>query len=189
MLIKTKKEFVNEVYRSAIRSIPEIYIVLTDNLSKWGLGSLFSRAIKEHTHGNYNHAMLMREPGMVISQDWQLREKLLDRYLHGTHRVKLIKVPTNRQEKILINETANKLLNKRPQYDWLGILGFLFNKRTINFQSRYYCSELVLYILREAGKYNGSITQSPADINRFYKDFGWVCTAIYDPFYAKLKRT
>lgn len=183
--ILNKNEFLN------IPQLGCIYIALTDNLSKWGLGSIISRLIKQHEDGHYNHSILVHRirngKPMAMSQDWKLHNVPLENYVDTIHRVKLIQIPVTAEQYQKITTVIDKMLSGIHKYDWLGILGYLLgNPNKIQFKSRWYCSEAVLTALKRADLYRKITTISPIGINKIYHKEGWVLKGIYDPNYLDI---
>jgi len=166
-------------------------LILSDNLKSW-----VSKRIKQHTHGQYNHAMWAIRPGWVASQGLLYCEKSIDEFLTDHHRLKLIGSLgwTPFQRNRIRNAVNVRLCGSvyRRSYDVLGILGQAVRLRWINVPWRNYCSESAIQILsqildtHELGKH-----PSPADIDR------WVnvhpckinILGIYDPTVSPLSGT
>lgn len=156
------------------------HIVLTDRI----VFDPLSWAIRRVTGGEWSHAMLMIRPKEFLSQDWRFhRVDPLD-YLKNKHKLKLIEIPISEKQRLEVEKSAENLLVASPSYDWLALLGYLIrNQKTVNFLTKYYCSEIVLHVLKNAGVYSGNTWKSPNDIDRMADDFGWKTLAIYDPTY------
>lgn len=140
-------------------------IVLTDNLWSW-----FSWRIKRHTHGYYNHAMVMHRPGFVVSQDRRLRVRPITDYLAGGHRVKLWEgnwTPLTRAQMQM--RIALQLRKPDLRYDWLGIIGQRLGIPWLNTPGRFFCSEHVASILRCAEPVFQLAHPSPAAIDSWCK--------------------
>jgi hypothetical protein len=157
---------------------PGIFIWLTEYLGF----SFVAWEIKRHTKNSYNHVMIQPEPGVLCSQDWTFRKTDPMKYLNGKYRVKLVRVPATPAQGGIIDAVASILMDIAPRYDWMGIIGFLFNRQKwIQFRSRYYCSEAVLSILNKAGMAITDTALSPGDIDRMIEKQEWEVAAIYDP--------
>jgi hypothetical protein len=117
-------------------------IVLVDDLTSfWGW------AIKSHSQGNYNHAMIMYRPGWVASQDLcGYRKRPITDYLQPHIILKFWKPFITGQEKEAI---IKKILAdlKKPwwsrMYDLLGIAGQAIHIRWLQNPWKRYCSERV----------------------------------------------
>jgi uncharacterized protein YycO len=110
---------------------------------------LMSRLIRWRTWSKVSHAAWLLADGSVI-EAWTsggVRHvaSLSTRHHPGTT-VRIYRVPG------LHSETVEKLLTSQlgKKYDWLGILGFVFRRRTQN-QDRFFCSELIYWACRMAG--------------------------------------
>jgi hypothetical protein len=169
----------NLMTRKAMREIPyEKYpfVVLADNRR-----SFFSRMIDLHTRGNYSHAMISRKPGFLVSQDGLLRERPMEDYERDYIRLKFYQKPDmTTEEKIEFNRIFDSLLTKVLRYDWLGIVGHMFGIRKLNFNSRYYCSEVVWVPFREIWGYK-EIHPSPRDLDVILPLIGWEVYGIHEP--------
>jgi len=161
-------------------------IVLTDNLT-----SLISARIRAHTRGYYSHAMLMVEPGRVVSQDRRLAEWPLANYLDGKHRVKIWTVDAPGLAAVVAESLA-----KGGRYDWLGIVGQLLRWPRLNFGGRWYCSEWVVGMLdlgTGAGAVLPPLKATPSDIDTWAKECadlypGTRLWGYYDPALEALMR-
>jgi len=167
-----------------VRSVP-IYrlpvLVLTDALNSW-----VSRRIKQHTHGEYNHAMMMHDTGMVASQNLFYTETQIDYYLQGNHRVKLW--TSDRWDwEAMLKEIRRQLALPlyRRAYDWLGIVGARFHVESFNLPWRNYCSENVAQVLRAGLPIFDLKHPSPADLDRWATEaekLGLMkCMGVFDP--------
>jgi hypothetical protein len=160
--------------------------VLTDNLT-----SLISARIRAHTRGYYSHAMLMVEPGKVVSQDRRLAEKPLASYLDGKHRVKVWMVDAPDLAAVVAES-----LSKGGRYDWLGIIGQALGWRRLNFRRRWYCSEWVVAMLdygSGAGAVLPPLQATPGDLDRWAQECGELdpktsLWGLYDPALEALLR-
>ena len=151
-------------------------VVLGDNRK-----SFWSRQIKLHSHGRYSHAMWMRKPGMVVSQNGHLEEKPVRNYFLPWNRLKFFNYPTMGEvDEIMINNCLNKLLAKRSRYDWLGIVGHLFHIRKLNFPRRYYCSEAVWEPFVQVWGY-WQTYPTPSELDWRLPQLGWEVVGVYDP--------
>jgi len=165
-----------------IFSFPDCFypmVVLGDN-RKRGWSSFFGRQIKMHTKGQYSHAMWMRRPGMVISQDWHLAEKSVQEYLTDWYRLKFFTMPDMEEtDETKINQCLDQLLQQGGRYDWLGIIGHLLHIRKLNFSNRYYCSEFVWEPFVEVWGYP-RIYPSPSELDFYLPKIGWEIAGVYD---------
>jgi len=147
-------------------------LILSDNLTSW-----FSKEIKEHTNGNYNHVMWLWWPGTVASQGWRFREENLSIYLEGKHRVKFWynpKWPPVLREYLSAKLWADVLA--AGKFDWWGVFGQLAASickipglTGINFPGRNYCSEEAGSVLNRAELSFKMKHPSPADLDRWCK--------------------
>ncbi|HPP02282.1 MAG TPA: hypothetical protein PLX83_16990 [bacterium] len=149
-------------------------IVLSDNLKSW-----FSQKIKQHTKGQYSHAMWWSpRHHAFISQGWRLEAVPPEKYCDEYHRLKFYYNPDlcdDRIENILDNQ-----LKKRQRYDWLGIIGQWLGMKWINFPCRNYCSEAVwepFVILYSAPQ----VHPSPSDLDKWLPILGWFVVYVHDP--------
>ncbi len=165
--------------RMDLRNIPYglyPFVVLSDNRK-----SLFGLMIKLHTRGSYSHAMIMRRPGTLVSQAGHLAEIPLENYEKNHIRLKLYHKPDITElEKIEFNRILDSLLEKNLRYDWLGIVGQALGIRSLNFSSRYYCSEVVWKPIREIWGYR-EIHPSPKDLDNILPLIGWETYGVHDP--------
>lgn len=146
-------------------------IVLVDDL-RGGIGWI----IKEHTAGNYCHAMTLLAPDVLASQNWLFERKKLEQYMKPSLMLKFWRIKDlTRAEKLVIE---NNILNRlalpwyKRRYDYLGIFGQALNIKWIQSPFGLYCSEEV------AADYLNAIPRalslgfhqpSPADLDRIFK--------------------
>jgi len=157
---KTKNQM-----KHLIEKTDNISIILTDYLRS----SVFSWGIRHHTHNRYTHAMIQYGPNHVAEQQNIFQRADMTKYLNGDYRIKRITMPyINSKLKYWdINENIETLLKIQPKYDWGGFFGFIFNIQKITQISyRYFCSEIVLTILKNSGLYTGDVCISPGDIDK-----------------------
>ena len=53
-----------------------------------------------------------------------------------------------KEQEIKIREEAESIINAEPKYDWCGAIFGAFMNTSFNQKDRWYCSELVAYLLR-----------------------------------------
>jgi len=161
-------------------------VVLSDNVSSW-----LSWKIKRHTHGFYNHAMILHKlvvgkSPWVATQDMPLfRERPLSDYLKGGHRLKFwVNTSWTPSQKEGIKAACRlKGLRKwyRRLYDFPGVLGQWLGLKGLQAPHAQFCSEWVAAILRETGE-RVEAQPSPADLNRYFKAHDdWEVWGYFDP--------
>ena len=144
-------------------------LVLTDNLTSWVAGR-----IKAHTHGNYNHAMWVLNPGIVATQDSVFKEAPLGDYLKGKHRVKFWYNPNwGPLQKAAVRAHLMQDVARGGRYDYCGILGqwaaSVFHWATLKrlqWPGREFCSEEAVDVLRQVESGIKDAQPSPADLDR-----------------------
>ena len=163
-------------------------IVLSDNMK-----SFVSWRIKRHTSGEYNHAMLMAEPGLFTSQNAVYEQMPVDSYLDGKHRLKFWR---GKQWTARSLERVQKHIHARMDgswfkrlYDPFGVLGHRLYMKWSQIPGLYYCSEdvaVVLYMLEPTFNLR---RPSPADINRWCKAHPEIMqeVGVYDPNYEQFR--
>lgn len=143
-------------------------IVLSDDLR-----GFMGWAIKAHTHGAYNHAMLMIEPGTFVSQGGTYKKVPISTYTSGKHRLKFWTYPFSEDEKSMIRFQVKEDLAQnwwRKSYDWLGVIGQLLKIRKLNNPRKSYCSERVAKYMRLVSALKTfNPHPSPSGINRICK--------------------
>ncbi len=104
-------------------------------------------AIKAHTHGNYNHIMLMVTPKFFFTQGILLSNVPVEKYMKDFSFLKFYKLLIPQELKDIIIEQAKADLKKpwwKRLYDGLGIFGQLLPGkwgRIINIPGLNFCSE------------------------------------------------
>jgi len=144
-------------------------IVLSDHSS-----GFIQWIIKWRTKANYNHIMLMLDPGEFISQGNTFSCTPLNRYVKERSRLKFWKIKDLKGcEKNRIGQSVNKDLNGSwwsKRYDYLGIVGQALGILKINSPSRMYCSERVSKYLRKLNGFEDlPLHPSPKDLNEYFK--------------------
>lgn len=164
-----------------LAGIPVPCVVLADNLWNW-----FSRRIKEHTRGQYSHAMWCNGRRRFVSQDWRIREVDPELYFRGQHRLKFFYHPdlAERRYDAEIEAVLARQVAIGSRYDWLGIVGHLVGAPRLNFSGRYYCSEAVwqpfVEVMGLAPAY-----PTPEDLNRWLPQMGWETVLVVDPYQVR----
>lgn len=124
---------------------PDFYFI-----SKSGV-DLLSGLIQWKT-GLWNHSMLMRTPGKVVSQGWQITETPIDGYMKKNIRMDFFTIQDiNPSADAAMNNYINKRMAGRwytQTYDFLGILGQAIGQPWIHMPGADYCSEFELLVLR-----------------------------------------
>ncbi len=141
-------------------------IVLSDDTR-----SFFGWAIKNHTHGLYNHIMIMINPQKVVTQGLTYKEIPITKYMEGKHRLKFWQPDLSGEDKLRMIEAVEKDLKKpfwRKGYDFLGIFGQSIKVRWIQNPWKEYCSEVITKYLRMF--FVISKRRSPAELNRICGD-------------------
>jgi hypothetical protein len=149
--------------------IPEnddILIVLVDD-RQGGMGWF----IKSHESGNYNHAMIMRKTGFLVSQANVLKEIPVNVYMKSATFLKFWKVKgLTTEEKTQMNSFMTKHLGS--WYDYLGLFGQAVNLwgwkpfEWLTTPGLYFCSELVSRVLRISKNFSWlESSPSPVELN------------------------
>lgn len=121
-------------------------------ISKDGTFDFMSYLIKLRTQAVWNHSMIMRKPGFVVSQGTQLAETRIDEYMKNGTRMDFFTL-ANPDPKVI--DLMNAYVDKRlagnfitKSYDYLGIFGQMIGLPFIHTPGLDYCSVLTLAILR-----------------------------------------
>jgi len=158
--------------KEEIRNIPLSdypLLMLSDNME-----SLVSARIKDVTNGSYNHLMWLVRPGVLVTQDWMLKETSLEDYLKK-HRLKLW---TSRcwspAVKLVIKNKLSEAI-KQPWYkriyDPLQILGLRFKLPWLQLPGGpEICSDQAKYLKYADTKYDLE-HPSPEDVNRYLQEY------------------
>jgi hypothetical protein len=143
--------------------------------------------IKSHSKGNWNHIMMMINPGKVVTQGGLYHEIPITEYMKPNIRLKFWQyrnLPIKNKEEIIrmIYKELHKpiWLKWTNWYDWIGIIGQGLGKihpifRKINNPWQRYCSERVrprvaqLPINKKFLNENLSQKPAPGEINQFFK--------------------
>ena len=155
------------------KTIPQnddILVVLYDDRS--GFLGWF---IKNHESGNYNHAMMMRSAGMLVSQANVLKEIPVDIYMQKSNFLKFwrIKNITPEEKTAILGFMQHRL--SLPwwgrMYDYFGLLGQSFPfLRWIHTPGLNFCSEFVALAMRTASRFSYLDPQrSPAYLDDVFK--------------------
>lgn len=143
----------------------EVYMVLVDD--RRGFLGWF---IKAHESGNYNHAMLMIDKGMFVSQANVLKLIKVERYMKPGIFLKFWKVEGLSESDIdIIRKEVKKSLGR--WYDLVGLVGqalpFL---HWIQIPGLFFCSEAITNFFRKTGKFKWlPLESSPPDLDNLSK--------------------
>lgn len=115
------------------KTIPQnddILFVLVDDrvgMIGWFIKWWSRGQVKDHSSGNYNHAMMMRKSGMLVTQANVFKEIPVDAYMTSTTFLKFWRVKgLTYEDRRLINEAIDKKLSLpwwKRMYDFVGLLG------------------------------------------------------------------
>ena len=114
--------------------------------------SLTSKIIKFKTRGVYSHTAIMLDDNKIVeawqgSNEVRIIESLSDGHKPGTE-VDIYYLDATQSQQVLFVEFVMEQLGKK--YDYLGILGFVFN-RNFHGQDSWFCSELFMAACVYAG--------------------------------------
>ncbi len=128
--------------------------------------------IKWHTKGEYNHTMMMIEPGQFVSQDFGGFHRVpLENYMKANMLLKFFSYNGLREEqKQFIYKKIEKQLKENPYkkgYDWLGVFGQSIGIPWVNNPWKKYCSERVGEIARDVSIPVG-LHDSPSVVNTIF---------------------
>jgi hypothetical protein len=149
----------------------DIFIVLNDNRN--GFIGWF---IKAHESGVYNHAMMSRKTGMLVSQADVLKEIPVDIYLKSTNFLKFWRVKNLTPDEFL---TINAFMDHRlslpwwkRSYDYAGLIGQAFPfLRWFQMPGLNFCSEFVALAMRSVKRFSYIDPQrSPVYLDKVFKD-------------------
>ena len=132
--------------------------------------SFIGFAIKNHSHGCYNHIAELFMPGMLASQDTVgYRMVDIDKYLKKRYMLKFWAYTGKRQTDLIdsIKKDLKSSVRKR-RYDFLGIVGKLLHLKWLNNPKTYYCSERSSKHLRNIGMKLPK-HPSPSELNQLFK--------------------
>lgn len=114
-------------------TIPEtdeiIYVLVDDRVGMlgWFIKWWSKGQIKDHESGNYNHAMMMRKKGMLVTQANVFKEIPVEVYMKPTIFLKFWRVKTlTAEDKKIINSAIDTKLSLpwwRRMYDFVGLVG------------------------------------------------------------------
>lgn len=118
---------------------------------------LMAFLIKWRTKGEYNHVMIMHKPWYVASQGNTYTEFPISRYMLHGGRLKFFRLVllTSAAKIALINNIQDELKKSwwQRSYDYLGLLGQAIGLKWLNMPGLHYCSEDVVYHLKEISEY------------------------------------
>lgn len=149
-------------------------IVLVDDL-QGGLGW----AIKSHTSGNYNHAMILYKPGILSSQNWLFQSIGVDQYMTSRYMLKFwrIKNLTEVEKNSILKSILDRLSLPwwKRTYDFVGtFVGQLINVKWLQNPFQEFCSEEVNddYIKQvDRAKVMDIKEPSPSELDRIFKNY------------------
>ena len=145
-----------------IKRISLPIIVFSDDVR-----GFFGWLIKNHTKGNYNHVMIMINPGKVVTQGASYKEIPITHYMKGKHRLKFFQPDLDGVKKLKMIEAAEKDLAKpfyRKWYDWPATFGQFIGVKWIQSPWQNFCSEVVAKYLRMF--YSIFKRPSPMELNK-----------------------
>jgi len=167
--------------RDQVLTIPEQQmpmIVLSDNLySRFAWLIRAFQQPRNHISGDYNHAMVLKRPAEVVSQNWRFGTEMLTDYLAGQYRLKIWWKPNmTNPEKARMNAKIADMLAAHGKYDWLELLGIRTGMRWLHIPGRNICSEAVAQIIQAA--YPDMVKlwgnhPTPGDLNAHLDEAGW----------------
>ena len=135
------------------RTLPQDFYFI----SKDGTYDFVSYLIKLRTQAEWNHSMLMRNPGKVVSQDMQLTESPIDSYMKNGTRLDFFTLVDNNKR---ASDAMNAYIDKRlagnwlsKSYDIIGIFGQLIGVPAIHTPGLDYCSVFTLSVLKAAAPF------------------------------------
>lgn len=123
--------------------------------------SMLMRLVCYITGGNYGHVEIAFSDGMCFSAIPLYGVKM--RRIQNLKDYTIIDVSVTKKQEEKTRKHCRNICGKK--YDYIGVLGFLFNQDTFN-NSRWYCSRLCAVILHQLGKchYDGYGRISPSDL-------------------------
>jgi len=135
--------------------------------------SFFGWGIRKRTKSNWNHSMLCRKPGYVVTQGNTYHEVDIGEYMKPGQMMKfwICDHITSKERNAIIVKINAELIKPwwKRMYDWPGVLGQLFGLRWFNMPGLNYCSERVSakieVILPEVTKH-----PTPEDIDTLFKN-------------------
>lgn len=144
--------------------------------------SFFGWGIRVRTKSNWNHSMIMRTPGKVVTQSWTYKEIDIKVYMQKGIILKFWRCKDITQEE---RDEIASIIDydlKQPwykgRYDVLGVIGQLFGMRWLNVPWLNYCSEkaeeVVRIIIPGIGKHN-----TPEDLDCKFKNTPRMCIEGY----------
>lgn len=118
-----------------------------------GGDSLIARVIRWRTNGAFSHVEAVKDLDCGLCFSAKLGEDVRWKYIHNLKDARfweLVAVPSLDEEAVW--REANRIAAMRPQYDLRGILRFAAGLRNDDW-SRWFCSELVLWLLMAGGAF------------------------------------
>jgi len=134
---------------------------------------IFIQAADIRIKSNWNHSMICRLPGKLVSQNRTYKEIDVGVYMKPGMMMKFwvckdITVEEKNAIMIKIQHELNQPWHKR-MYDWAGIVGQFFGMRWFNIPSLNYCSERVLSKIKVIIP-NELKHPTPEDIDQLFKE-------------------
>ena len=130
--------------------------------------------IKTHEGGNYNHEMIMRKPGWVVTQNNVLKEIPIADYMKDNVLMKFWKPAISKEDILVINKEIDKDLAKKwwqRSYDFVGLFGQALWMPWLQMPGAYFCSEWVAHIFRFLKNWSWlAATRSPVVHNKSYEE-------------------
>jgi len=118
-----------------------VFIQAADIRSFIGVG------IRRRTKSNWNHSMICRLPGLIVSQNNTYKEIDIERYMGPGRMMKfwICKDITNQEKNAIMIKIKIDLAKPwyKRLYDYPGIVGQFFGLRWFNIPGLNYCSERV----------------------------------------------
>lgn len=140
--------------------------------------------IKWYTKGNYCHAMIMRRPGFVCTQNDTYKELPLKNYLINSEGLKFWRINNlTPAEFNLINVAITKDLSApwwRRMYNYLGLVGQALHVPGISMPGQDICSQRDAEYLRLLPRLASIIPEhpSPADLDSIFRAYPKLMTCI-----------
>jgi len=117
--------------------------------------SIFSKIIRLLTHSKYSHVEFIFENDITFGS--RELSGVKQRTIASFNEPEIYEFVNFENEKITITDELNdKIWDELDKlngqkYDYLGILGYVFNKPDMHKSDRWFCSELVFYVCKKVG--------------------------------------
>ena len=152
----------NWIDPTLIQADDQIIIVLVDDrvgLVGWFIKWWSAGEVKDHKSGSYNHVMLMRKNGMVVSQNGYLEKIPISRYMKPSIFLKFWRLKNlTIAELAMINTAIDKRLalpRWKRGYDFLGLVGQSFPfLHWMQVPGWFFCSEATAFFIRQAQRFS-----------------------------------